>query len=251
MTKAFPGVLANDHVSFGVRPGRDPRAARRERRGQVDAGQDDLRRAAPRRRRDPLRRQGRSTSRTRRRRARWASAWCSSTSRCSSAMTVLENIALGLDEKLSQSELEKRIREVLTKYGLTLDPHRTVSTLSVGERQRIEIVRALLLNPKLLIMDEPTSRADAAGGRPALRDAAQPRGERLLDPLHQPQAARDQGALRHARRSCAAARWSATACRPQEMLALDGRDDDRRQPEGHQEGRRPRGRRRRSSRSRA
>ncbi len=73
------------------------------------------------------------------------------------AMTVLENIALGFDEKLGQAELEKRIREVLTRYGLTLDPHRTVSTLSVGERQRIEIVRALLLDPKLLIMDEPTS----------------------------------------------------------------------------------------------
>jgi simple sugar transport system ATP-binding protein len=40
---------------------------------------------------------------------------------------------------------------------LLLDPHRTVATLSVGERQRIEIVRALLLDPKLLIMDEPTS----------------------------------------------------------------------------------------------
>ena len=73
------------------------------------------------------------------------------------ALTVLENIALGLDERLSPAELEKRIREVLARYGLTLDPHRTVSTLSVGERQRIEIVRALLLNPKLLIMDEPTS----------------------------------------------------------------------------------------------
>src|SRR5690606_11482059 len=44
-----------------------------------------------------------------------------------------------------------------TQYGLLLDPHRTVATLSVGERQRIEIVRALLLDPKLLIMDEPTS----------------------------------------------------------------------------------------------
>ncbi|MEX0860387.1 MAG: ABC transporter ATP-binding protein [Cucumibacter sp.] len=73
------------------------------------------------------------------------------------AMTVLENIALGLDAKLSPRELEARVREVLKQYGLSLDPHRVVSTLSVGERQRIEIVRALLLNPKLLIMDEPTS----------------------------------------------------------------------------------------------
>src|ERR1700761_4640482 len=73
------------------------------------------------------------------------------------ALTVLENIALGLDSKASQRELEAEIRRVLDLYGLKLDPKRIVSTLSVGERQRIEIVRALLLNPRLLIMDEPTS----------------------------------------------------------------------------------------------
>jgi len=73
------------------------------------------------------------------------------------ALTVLENIALGMDAKIPARELEARIREVMSKYGLLLDPHRTVATLSVGERQRIEIVRALLLDPKLLIMDEPTS----------------------------------------------------------------------------------------------
>lgn len=73
------------------------------------------------------------------------------------AMTVLENIALGMDTAISNRELEARILEVMQTYGLKLEPHRIVSTLSVGERQRIEIVRALLLNPKLLIMDEPTS----------------------------------------------------------------------------------------------
>ena len=46
---------------------------------------------------------------------------------------------------------------ISTEYGLPLDPDRVVHDLSVGERQRIEIVRCLLQNPKLLIMDEPTS----------------------------------------------------------------------------------------------
>ena len=73
------------------------------------------------------------------------------------AMTVLENIALGLDARLSARELLAEFNRVLEAYHLKLDPRRIVSTLSVGERQRIEIVRALLLNPRLLIMDEPTS----------------------------------------------------------------------------------------------
>jgi len=73
------------------------------------------------------------------------------------AMDVVENIALGLDGSISRSALDAEIRSVMEKYGLKLDPRRQIATLSVGERQRIEIVRALLLNPRLLIMDEPTS----------------------------------------------------------------------------------------------
>ena len=73
------------------------------------------------------------------------------------ALTVAENIALGSDGHEPQRDLEARIRTVSESYGLPLDPGRPVHSLSVGERQRIEIVRCLLQKPRLLIMDEPTS----------------------------------------------------------------------------------------------
>ena len=73
------------------------------------------------------------------------------------ALTVGENVALGMNTAPKAKELNARIREVSEAYGLPLDPTRLVGDLSVGERQRIEIVRSLLQNPSLLIMDEPTS----------------------------------------------------------------------------------------------
>ena len=72
-------------------------------------------------------------------------------------LTVAENIALGLEKNRGGRELDARIRETSARYGLTLDPRRRVHSLSVGERQRVEIVRCLLQAPQLLIMDEPTS----------------------------------------------------------------------------------------------
>jgi simple sugar transport system ATP-binding protein len=156
IVKRFPGVLANDRVSFSVRPGEIHALLGENGAGkstlvkmiygimQPDAGEmfwngEPVTIANPKAAR------------------RLGIGMVFQHFSLFEALTVLENIALGMDAKIPARELENRVREIMAVYGLKLDPYRKVSTLSVGERQRIEIVRALLLNPKLLIMDEPTS----------------------------------------------------------------------------------------------
>ncbi len=73
------------------------------------------------------------------------------------ALSVTENIELGICPELAAGNLRQRIIDVSEFYGLILDPDVLVGDLSVGLRQRIEIVRCLLQNPRLIIMDEPTS----------------------------------------------------------------------------------------------
>jgi len=71
-------------------------------------------------------------------------------------LTVAENVALGLDGPRHGS-LAAAIVDAGQRYGLSVDPAAHVHDLSLGERQRVEILRALLARPKLLILDEPTS----------------------------------------------------------------------------------------------
>jgi general nucleoside transport system ATP-binding protein len=156
LTKRFPGVLANDQVSFAVKPGEIHALLGENGAGkstlvkmiygimQPDAGE--------------IRWNGQPLTIANPKAARKLGiGMVFQHFSLFEAMTVLENIALGMDAKIPARELEAKIIAVMTQYGLKLEPQRIVSTLSVGERQRIEIVRALLLNPNLLIMDEPTS----------------------------------------------------------------------------------------------
>ena len=73
------------------------------------------------------------------------------------SLSVKENLILGLNEEISYGALIKDILAISKKYGLELDLEAPINSLSAGEKQRVEIVRVLLQEPKVLIMDEPTS----------------------------------------------------------------------------------------------
>ena len=73
------------------------------------------------------------------------------------ALTVVENVALALPGPFDPRALARRVEQVSAEYGLPLEPGALVADLPVGVRQRIEVVRCLLQEPRLLIMDEPTA----------------------------------------------------------------------------------------------
>lgn len=156
LTKAYPGVVANDAVSFAIREGEVHALLGENGAGKStlvkmiyglvtpDSGSMTLH-GAPYAPAEP-------------RAARSAGvAMVFQHFSLFDAMSVAENVALGMEDPPALRDLATRIRDVSETYGLPLDPFRTVGDLSAGERQRVEIIRCLLQDPKLLIMDEPTS----------------------------------------------------------------------------------------------
>ena len=76
------------------------------------------------------------------------------------ALSVAENVALFLPEQrplINRRELERRIKRFGDEYEFEIDPRRRVDELSLGERQRVELIKLLLADARLLIFDEPTS----------------------------------------------------------------------------------------------
>jgi len=156
LTKAYPGVVANDDVSFAIGTGEIHALL-----GENGAGKSTLVKmiyglVKPDAGRMTLR--GAPYAPDRPSAARQAGvAMVFQHFSLFDALDVAENIALGMEDPPRRRDLAARIRDVSHAYGLPLDPARLVGELSAGERQRVEIVRCLLQNPKLLIMDEPTS----------------------------------------------------------------------------------------------
>ena len=74
--------------------------------------------------------------------------------------TVLENLMVGRPGRggrLDEEGARERLAQIAGRYGLHLDPDRPVSSLAVGEEQRLEIIKALFRGARILILDEPTS----------------------------------------------------------------------------------------------
>lgn len=156
ITKRYPGVIANDGVSLHVAPGEIHAVL-----GENGAGKSTLMKivyGSVRPDAGEIRVDGRPVVvRNPQEARRLGISMVFQHFSLFETVTVAENVWLGLDASLSLAEVSARIRAKAGEYGLELDPARPVHTLSVGERQRVEIVRALLTDPRLLILDEPTS----------------------------------------------------------------------------------------------
>ena len=156
ITKRFPGVVANDSVDLTVRPGEIHALL-----GENGAGKSTLVKilyGVLRPDAGEIRFEGRPVViRSPHDARRLGIGMVFQHFTLFEALDVAENIALGLEWWPGRRELARRLAQLAERYGLELDLARTVHDLSAGERQRIEILRCLLQEPKLLVLDEPTS----------------------------------------------------------------------------------------------
>ncbi len=156
VSKRYPGVLANDNVSLTVAPGEIHGLI-----GENGAGKSTLMKIVY------------GAARPDSGEMRWNGAVVQPSSPAQArklgigmvfqhfslfdTLTVVENVALALPGKMDRAQLARDIEAMGRRYGLPVDTAQHVYSLSVGERQRVEIIRCLLQQPSLLIMDEPTS----------------------------------------------------------------------------------------------
>ena len=156
ITKAYPGVLANDAIDLAVHPGEIHAVL-----GENGAGKSTLMKiiyglvqpdaGTIHWNGQPVRIHSPAVAR------RMGIGMVFQHFALFESLTVAENIALALPDAPRPAQLAARIRTVAERYGLPLEPERPVHELSVGERQRVEIIRCLLQEPRLLILDEPTA----------------------------------------------------------------------------------------------
>jgi simple sugar transport system ATP-binding protein len=159
VTKRFPGVVANDHVSFDIRRGEVHTLL-----GENGAGKSTLASmlcGLYRPDEGTVLRNG-SEIRLTNPRAGLANgiAMVHQHFRLVDRFTVAENVVLGhrsLPFVLSQGRIDDEVRAIADRFGLPLDPGAVVGELSAGERQRVEIVKALYHGADVLLLDEPTA----------------------------------------------------------------------------------------------
>ena len=158
ITKSFPGVLANDHIDFDLRPGEVHTLLGENGAGkttlmnilyglyQPDEGRIEVYGQETRIRSpfDSL---------------KLGIGMVHQHFALIPNLSVLENLVLGFEGGfiLNMKAAEKKLKRISEEYGQAINPHELIQNLSVGERQRTEIIKTLFRGSEALILDEPTS----------------------------------------------------------------------------------------------
>src|SRR3954465_14833557 len=160
ITKRFPGVVANDHVDFDLRPGEVHALL-----GENGAGKSTLMNIlyglyAPEE--GQIRLKGKPLLINSPREAIDAGiGMVHQHFMLIPVMTVAENIVLATEPTkgplLDMDAAEKRVRDLAHQFKFHIDPHARIENISVGQQQRVEILKALYRNADILILDEPTA----------------------------------------------------------------------------------------------